>query len=160
MNGSRNEERCEKTFVYGSLRRGQRYRYRIDRHVIKAQRGTVRGRMFHYAAWPDGTGPWPYIVPGAGTVQGELLSFRDFDEAIAVLDEIEDCPRLYVRRVVEVSLQDERREPAWTYFIRPGEERRGREVPGGDWVAERERCAMRSGRGVNPRREARGPHRR
>jgi gamma-glutamylcyclotransferase (GGCT)/AIG2-like uncharacterized protein YtfP len=75
--------RIEKVFVYGTLRRGQRYYPQIADWVESAEPATAKGILYHL---PDG---YPAMVPGEGTVQGELLTLRDSEAAIAVMDQIE-----------------------------------------------------------------------
>jgi gamma-glutamylcyclotransferase (GGCT)/AIG2-like uncharacterized protein YtfP len=149
--------RCERLFVYGSLRRGQRFRHLLDALVTACEEGTIRGRMYHYAPSGD-TGEYPYLVEGSDTIHGEVLSFSDFRTALRITDVLEEHPRIYRRRVVDVALAGGGCERAWAYFIQPGWERRGRWVAGGDWAAELRRLrrpaapAQPAQRGVGPAR--------
>ena len=126
----------EKVFVYGSLRRGQKYRYLIDAHVVKEQSATIRGEMYHYAAAAGGQGEFPYLTPGDDVIQGEVLTFRDFQEALRVMDRLEGYPEIYVRRVVPVEYTSGGKDRALVYFIRPGCEKPGRRIASGDWLRE------------------------
>ena len=95
--------------------------------------------MFHYSPSAEEPGPYPYIVPGDRLIRGEALTFSDFRRAVEILDRIEDCPRLFVRRTVTVTYPDGGTEPAQVYFIHPGEESPGPEVEDGDWLEEMRR---------------------
>ena len=129
------DDSCEQVFVYGTLRAGQPFRSYVDELVTETRNGSIRARMYHFAT-RGARGEWPFIVPGDHEVRGELLSFRDFCAAIEILDRVEDCPDLYVRKVVDVRLDDGASARGWVYFIRPGKEEWGRAIPSGDWVAE------------------------
>ena len=93
--------------------------------------------MYHFA--PAGSrGEYPFIVPGDSLVQGEVLSFTDWPQALAILDRIEGHPVFYTRVVVRVRYADGSEAEAQCYFIRPEAEQRGLEVESGDWLLESE----------------------
>ncbi len=131
---------CERVFVYGTLRRGQAFRPAVEHLITEAIDATIRARMYHFAE--DGSrGEWPFIVPGDDVIVGEVLAFSDFTEALRLLDDVEDYPDLYTREVVSATLVERGLEggklvDAWAYFIQPGQEKWGRTIPGGDWVAD------------------------
>ena len=128
-----NRKVVEAVFVYGSLRRGEKYRYLIEREVVKEEAATLPGRMFHFSASPGGLGDFPYITPGDRQIQGELLRFADLGRALEILDELEDSPDLYLREVLTVTLASGETERAYVYRIAEGRETAGREVLSGDW---------------------------
>jgi gamma-glutamylcyclotransferase (GGCT)/AIG2-like uncharacterized protein YtfP len=145
------DQPCEKVFVYGSLRRRQKYRYLIEQMIVGSQPATVCGMTMYHFAPPGRRGEFPYITPGEGAVHGDVLAFRDFATALRVLDELEGHPSLYRRRIVEVRYEDGMRDRAFTYVIVPGREQRGRRVPSGDWLEETRRPgASRPGRQSRP----------
>ena len=93
--------------------------------------------MYHFA--PAGSrGEYPFIVPGDSLVHGEVLSFTDWPQALAILDRIEGHPVLYTRQVVTACFPDGSEAQAQCYFIRPEAEQRGLEIESGDWLLESE----------------------
>ena len=90
--------------------------------------------MYEYAAAPGQPGGYPYLIPGDDVVHGEVLTFGDFETALKITDDIEECPILYIRRLVELSFPDGSTGQAHGYFIQPGRERPGRRITGGDWL--------------------------
>lgn len=115
-------------FVYGTLRTGGDAHQDVLGDVV---------RLVHPASMPGfdlfGEGlPYPYVRPGSGTVQGELLELGGDDGTLAVLDRYEG--REYVRRRVEVEVSG-RPRLAWAYVARPDVElAEGSRIPSGDWL--------------------------
>lgn len=100
-------------FAYGTLRPGQVNFVRIERWVVSVQRGTIEGDLVDLRVYPA-------LIPGAGLVEGELLSLRQ--QALEIADRTEGCESdetrsFYVRREVVVSLADGSTERAWAYFF-------------------------------------------
>ncbi len=93
--------------------------------------------MYHFAA-AGSRGEYPFIVPGDSVVHGEVLSFTDWPQALAILDRIEGHPVLYTREVVRVLYADGSEDGAQCYFIRPEAQQRGLEIESGDWLLESE----------------------
>ena len=127
--------RCNKVFVYGSLRRGQRYRPLVEALVTTSREAVTRGRIYHFASHGS-RGEFPYMTEEHGSVVGEVLTFRDMTKALQILDRLEDHPALYLRRLVRTRYTDGARGRAWAYFIVPAKAPGGRWVPTGDWVLE------------------------
>lgn len=125
-----------KIFIYGTLRRGEKYRYLITPFIVKERAASISGRLFHYA--PDGgeRGDYPYLTWGDGTVRGDVVELRHPTRAFRILDELENCPHTYLRERVRARYADGRSEEVWVYRIRKGSERPGAEIPSGDWLAE------------------------
>jgi gamma-glutamylcyclotransferase (GGCT)/AIG2-like uncharacterized protein YtfP len=93
-----------KLFVYGTLKMGGCYHDRMN--------GTLLGEAVAHGWTMVDLGPYPAVVSGPGSVFGELYEVESLD----ALDPIEDCPRLYNRRIVPVFVGAVQHE-AWIYFL-------------------------------------------
>lgn len=123
-------------FFYGTLRRGQVNHHLVE-HAERVVHATVEGRLVHLPAG------YPALVPGEGTVEGELFTFaaRHVPPLLERLDELEGYdPRrraksLYLRELVWARARSGRSR-AWVYVFPPArlEGRVLDVVPGGDWV--------------------------
>ena len=129
-------ENPRSVFVYGTLRAGGRFRPEVEHLVDTWERGTIQACMYHFAA-EGSRGDYPFIVRGDSVVHGEVLTFKDWERALEILDRIEGCPHLYTREVVIVTCVGGTLR-AQCYFIRPGAERRGLLIESGDWMLESE----------------------
>jgi gamma-glutamylcyclotransferase (GGCT)/AIG2-like uncharacterized protein YtfP len=107
-------------FVYGTLRHGQKnYRPYLKGRTIREELATCRGRLYF-----DEVGGYPYLAPGEGEVQGEMvtLSPRYYEQTLAALDELEEykpCDEsgsVYLRRVATVRLTKGGEARAWVYY--------------------------------------------
>ncbi len=89
-------------FVYGTLKRDQCRGQMWPRTPTSIAPGWVRGTLF-------GRHDYPAMTPGDDRVRGELWRFEmsDMDAVMKVLDQIEGCPVLYVRAVVDVFDSDD-----------------------------------------------------
>lgn len=128
-------------FVYGTLQPGQRYWPALEPFTARARPAQVTGwRLWHLEA--EG---YPAVTPGEGVVRGALIELGEarLSEALAVCDRIEgyvpgDAGSLYERAQVWAE-REGARERAWLYHWNPADlarlERRGRVVPGGDWLS-------------------------
>lgn len=107
-------------FVYGTLRRGQRYHGLLeDAAFLSRHRTAPRYTMVALDGYPG-------VVEGGDTaIVGEL--YRVSRRALEALDRLEEVPWLYARRVVPTA-----RGPAWMYLYRGPTSGRTR-VPTGDW---------------------------
>ena len=109
-------------FAYGTLMRG----YPLHRLL-------ARGAIFVAEARAAGTlldlGRYPGLVPGPGSVRGEVYRVDDA-ELLAVVDRAEGYN--FVRRRVLVTLSDGRRARAWVYDYR-GPRERAVTIPHGDY---------------------------
>lgn len=103
-------------FVYGTLKRGEERERMWPRPAIKVEQATTAGCLFDL-------GPYPALVEGAETIEGELwyVAVEDLDETLAALDEIEcfgnDGVDLYVRRIVPCLTGNGETQRAYTYFF-------------------------------------------
>lgn len=122
----------ELLFVYGTLASGHPARQPFAHYFGEARPASTRGRLVHL---PEG---YPTLLPGEGTVFGELVTLVDPVAALAALDDYEDAggaDPLYrrVRQAVEVA---GRTEGAWVYVWGRAPEdalARGTVVDGGRW---------------------------
>lgn len=125
----------QRVFVYGTLMTGLRNHYLIKAHLKEVQAGKTNGILYDL---PYG---YPAMVPGNGTVYGELMELSEIEEALSVLDGLEDyfgvgCPdNLYNRVHQEVETTGGEKLMSYLYiWARPDElMRRGTLVPDGDW---------------------------
>lgn len=115
--------------VYGTLR-APAVRRRLGVDTLMRYRGRCRLRGFLYDL-----GDYPGLVPGGGTVAGELYALAD-PRALARIDDFEDvvpgdpAASLYRRERWRMVTPD---VEAWVYvYNRPVVGRR--RVPGGDWM--------------------------
>jgi gamma-glutamylcyclotransferase (GGCT)/AIG2-like uncharacterized protein YtfP len=106
-------------FFYGTLMApfNRPGRQRISTKLIYKGRGTIRAALFDL-------GIYPAAVPADddSLVRGEVYETSEPATVLAVLDEIEGYRpsepdhSLYRRLLADVTLEDGRREQAWTYF--------------------------------------------
>jgi gamma-glutamylcyclotransferase (GGCT)/AIG2-like uncharacterized protein YtfP len=119
----------QRVFVYGTLMKGFPLHHRLRNGMYLGQ-ATLEG----YEMYAVGGGGYPAIVPGTGTVHGELY---EVDEGtLYSLDLVEGEGYLFRKEWVEVVKEDGRKTRAWVYvYLRPltGENRR---IPSGDWKEE------------------------
>ena len=79
-------------FVYGSLRRGGRWHHVLGNSPFAGRARTRR----EWSIVP--VGPYPGLVPGSESVEGEL--FLVSAEVLAAVDRLEEHPHLYRRTVL------------------------------------------------------------
>lgn len=111
----------EKIFVYGSLRSDMfNYNKLLKGKVSKVFKGKINGELFHL----ENKG-YPAVIPGNSTIVGELMELKDFDKTLKELDELENyrednninCE--YLRKVIDVKLEDGSNEKAYYYEYNP-----------------------------------------
>jgi len=122
-------------FFYGTLMQGFGLRHQsgIDPLIQFLGRGTVRGVLYDL-------GTYPALLPGEGTVQGELYTMIDPATLLSLVDAIEGyrsddfAGSRYVRRVVWVRPLRGLAVSAWLYTFnrRVGD---GTWIPSGDYAA-------------------------
>ena len=109
-------------FAYGTLMRGQsRHRFLVGQATWLGA-GRVRGQLLDLRYYPG-------LVPGTGTVHGELYRL-DAPEVLAALDREEGYN--FERRSTAVTRGDGRRARAWTYWYR-GPRERALPILAGNW---------------------------
>ena len=121
-------------FVYGTLRptlaRGEPAR--LIAGLQHRGTATVRGLLYDL-------GRYPAMVPGAGTVRGDLLEIGSIEQ-LAAFDAYEECgglQSLYVRKRLPAVQADGGGVMAWVYlYARPLAA--ARLIPGGDYAADRQ----------------------
>jgi gamma-glutamylcyclotransferase (GGCT)/AIG2-like uncharacterized protein YtfP len=120
-------------FVYGTLKRGESNYGLLRPYVAQSFSATVFGDLYD-------CGPWPALVAGNGTVEGELVRVPSalMGEVVVALDGLEGYDPSderwspYVRRAVECRLADGGTELAFVYFYN-GKVEGLRYLPGGRW---------------------------
>lgn len=115
-------------FVYGSLRPGMSLWPEISDAVADARPGSVPGRLHWHAG-----GQWPLLLPGEGTVRGELLRLRPGAAANRVIVD-EELRYGYDLRWVEVALDEGAREQG-VVLVWPHRTEIGAAIRGGDYAA-------------------------
>ena len=98
-------------FVYGTLKREG------SNHHWLAQAAFVgEGETCECYALYQGEDPWPHMVDTERCypVHGEVYLVKPDD--LALLDELEDCPQLYMRKKTTVRVKSGEHLQAWAYF--------------------------------------------
>lgn len=135
-----------RVFVYGTLLRGEvNHRLLCGARCLGEHRTEPRFTLLVLGAYPG-------LIPGGDTaVRGEVYAV---DAAgLRRLDRLEDCPRLYDRRLIPTA-----HGSAWVYLYRGPRADRLR-LAQGDWRGY-SRSGLRAG-GVRSRRDPKNPsHRR
>lgn len=126
-------------FVYGTLRPGMVNHARFLAGAIDCiLPATVPGQLYLVEA-----GNYPYLVPGRGTVFGEVihLTADRYAETMQRIDRLEEYDpsepgnSVYIRRKAEATLTNGEKREAWTYFWNL-EETVGRCLASGDFRKE------------------------
>lgn len=130
------EEYMDYVFVYGTLMQGMVNHSILEPYITTVRPATIKGRLCHL---PQG---YPMLFTGAGVVYGELMEIADINQALIVLDELEEyygpqqAANYYERRRAAVRTS-EKSYQAWAYFSPLAAERimwqRGVPVADGDW---------------------------
>jgi gamma-glutamylcyclotransferase (GGCT)/AIG2-like uncharacterized protein YtfP len=125
-------------FVYGTLRTGQSNYGIVADWVKRARLATIEGMLYHLPAYG-----FPAVVPGTGTVYGEVLEFTDFSSALEAMDDLEDYKgpgkdNFYERVVVSARLNNGSEVECYAYVFPVTREQWLRSeavyISGGDWV--------------------------
>ena len=97
-------------FVYGLLKPGLRLHHVAEPFVVRAAPATARGRL--YDAGSSGASPSDGLPAARFDEDGDIDGFvlwldeQRLDDALCILDELEDEGVDYERRVIEVMTQD------------------------------------------------------
>lgn len=114
-------------FTYGSLRKGAHNHRRVaDNPFLGA--GFVAGKLWDLGSFPG-------LVPGRGTVFGEMYALSDQElESMDWFEGANTNPPFYIRERRTVRLEGKRTVSAWVY--RYGEKMYPSQgdVVGGDWI--------------------------
>ena len=70
-------------FVYGTLKEDGRFAKDFDRYRVTSKKATVSNMDLYKINW------FPGILPGNGTVIGELHEYKDPETVVALMDRIE-----------------------------------------------------------------------
>ena len=102
-------------FVYGTLKptaQRSNHNFTLIEHAITGQQpGSISGYdMFS-------TGMFPYVVPGDGTIQGEIITLdeRRYAGVMRALDVLEGHPHHYVRMEVPIETATGETVRCWMY---------------------------------------------
>lgn len=109
----------EFVFFYGTLMTpfNRPGRQRIDPHMTFVGLGIIRAALFDLGIYPAAT-----PADDGSIVRGEVYQMRDAATVLATLDDIEGYRAsepersLYVRQLIDVTLDYGREEKAWVYF--------------------------------------------
>ncbi len=136
-------------FVYGTLRRGEKnYPRYLQGRSLREVPATVAGELFFVA-----DGGYPYLLPGGGRVQGELIdldpaTYREVLQRLDALEEYDPADEpgsIYLRRTAMVRTADGTEREAWVYYWnRP--ETRGKKIESGDFRKSKESQGVRKER--------------
>ena len=114
-------------FIYGTLRKGARNRYKIEPFITLWQSAAAQGSLFKH-------GKYPFLMTrGKTTVVGELVGLIDENETFKFLDKFEGPE--YKREEIEVETANGEKKKAWVYLYRrdsPPDE--AEYIDSGDWV--------------------------
>jgi gamma-glutamylcyclotransferase (GGCT)/AIG2-like uncharacterized protein YtfP len=117
----------DRLFVYGTLRRGERAWCQIEPYAATSEMARCRGTMVAFDRGYPGL-----ALDGDTVIIGELVTLRDRETALAVLDDYEGDE--FTRRAIDVETAAGP-ERAWVYAVEDHAiMARGTPVPGGDWV--------------------------
>jgi gamma-glutamylcyclotransferase (GGCT)/AIG2-like uncharacterized protein YtfP len=109
----------EFVFFYGTLMTpfNRPGRQRVDQNLTFVGSGIIRAALFDLGIYPAAT-----PADDGSIVRGEVYEMRDTASVLAALDEIEGyqpaepARSLYIRELIDVSLDYGRVEKAWVYF--------------------------------------------
>lgn len=111
----------DKIFVYGSLRSDMfNYDKLLKGKVSKVFKGSINGDLYHL----ENKG-YPAVIPGNDIIKGELMELKDFNKSLIELDELENYTEdnnincEYLRKIIEVTLEDGSKENAYYYEYNP-----------------------------------------
>ena len=107
-------------FVYGTLKVGMGFAWRLDEYRTSSIKGTIKASLHR--------GIYPMIIDGDDDVHGEIHVYESEDNvALQILDQIEGYHEgskhnLYERRLVDAVGEDGKTYQAYAYYIHlPGE---------------------------------------
>ncbi|GIW37333.1 MAG: gamma-glutamylcyclotransferase [Meiothermus sp.] len=109
----------EAVFVYGTLKRGER-NFEVSRQAgwLRSEPACIEGfRLFHIPKGDLRPYAYPGVVKGEGRVWGEVQWFANLDQALALLDRLEDEGGEYLRSPTTAYLFEQGGAPCrvWVY---------------------------------------------
>lgn len=124
-------------FVYGTLKKGFRANYMLDKCELVSTEAVTTGRLYTLGWFPG------LLLPkddDQSTVIGDLYSFpkeeKEMTDVIAQLDRYEGAPNLY-RRQLRYAYVDGVAKPAFMYIYNGVPDEISR-IPGGVWIGEKD----------------------
>ena len=124
--------KTEKFFVYGTLKVGGHFAKEFDNTRVKSMKAKVKGfDLFDL-------GYFPGIVPGEGTVYGELHEYKNPEKVTKAMDRIEGYNEgtdsgLYVRRKAWVEISKGKTVEANLYIFNNKLSSDSKKVDSGVW---------------------------
>lgn len=129
MKRKRMEKELRNVFVYGTLKRGMYNSHFIPDAIInRIEQVTTKGRLYYVSS-----GSFPCLkLNGDNTIHGEMYTInkKNWKEVLKGMDDLEGCPTLYTREVIEVTNEDGKTFKAWAYIFN-SEYMLGNEIPSG-----------------------------
>ncbi len=133
-------------FVYGTLKQGGRNFYVAQQAGwMASRRAWIEGfRVYHLQPSAERVYSYPALLEGAGQVWGEIQTFANLEQALLILDKLEDVGGEYRRIAVTVRLdvvgeshgfEAQESVVAWAYAYSSAE---ALEKTGAVWVEEGE----------------------
>ena len=128
----------DKFFVYGTLKEGGYFAKSFDTVRKSAQKATLaKHDLFRIGG---GASSWfPGIVPGEGTVIGEVHEYDHTEQVLEEMDRIEGYNKkqpersFYMREIKEVELDDGTKVRAYVYIFNNEIPKHYEKVESGDW---------------------------
>jgi len=119
-------------FVYGTLKVGNHFAKNFDALRLASLPGKIKGTLYRGPFFPM------LKCDGAHDVEGELHTYKRPSEVLAMMDRIEGYEEgrkegnFYVRKKVEVTLENGRKEKAFVYEFNESVEN-AEAIPSGRW---------------------------
>ena len=72
-------------FVYGTLKKGGCFAKEFDKFRVNSEEASINNMNLYKIGW------FPGIVPGDGSVKGELHEYKEVDKVRQIMNHIEGC---------------------------------------------------------------------
>lgn len=125
-------------FVYGTLRNGfSNYKAFLEGYTEKEVLAFTKGKLYS-----NSHNTFPCMLPGNDRVVGEVMYIKPkyYRLVLSKLDYLEsyyekdESMSMYLRREIDVTLEDGTEIKAWGYIWNFGERYLGQHIPDGDWA--------------------------
>lgn len=128
--------RCNKLFVYGTLRKGFPLHSYLQKGSIRdVGSGRIQAKLYDLGQFPGAVSS----SSASEVVEGEVFELLRPEQHLRELDAVEGFDpddlegSLFVRRIASVRLQNGRSVKAWAYFL-PKKPSGGRRINSGDYA--------------------------
>ncbi len=130
-------ESPEAVFVYGTLKQGER-NFEVSRQAgwLRSEPAYLEGfRLYHIPQSDNRPYAYPGVLKGEGRVWGEVQWFADLEQALVLLDQLEDEGSEYRRSPITAYLAERGGAPCrvWVYVYSSPQAMRS---VGGLWLPE------------------------